>query len=135
MPKIRAGLARAACHARNLGLAAGALIASSSTLVCCVLPAALVSIGAGAALVGLVSAVPQVVWLSEHKGLVFGFAGAALIFSGVLLWRARQLPCPAEPAAARRCARLRRTSQRVQAVALAAYTLGATFAFLLPRLG
>lgn len=33
--------------ARNTGLAIGALLASSATLVCCVLPAVLVAIGAG----------------------------------------------------------------------------------------
>ena len=41
---------------RNLGVATLTLLASSGTLVCCVLPAALVSLGAGAALAGLVSA-------------------------------------------------------------------------------
>ena len=63
---------------RRLGLAAGALLASSATLVCCVLPAVLVALGAGAALAGLVTAVPQLVWLSEHKALVFGGAAALL---------------------------------------------------------
>ncbi len=61
---------------RNVGVAFGSLLASSATLVCCVLPAVMVSLGAGAALVGLVSAFPQLVWLSEHKGWVFGIAGA-----------------------------------------------------------
>lgn len=119
-------------HTRNLGVAAGALLASTSTLVCCVLPAVLVSIGAGAVLVGLVSAVPQLIWLSEHKGLVFGLAGAALLASGMLLWQARRLPCPTEPRAAQSCVRLRRVSQRLYGLALAAYHLGAAFAFLLP---
>jgi len=36
---------------RNVGFAFGALLASSATLVCCVLPAVLVSLGAGAVLV------------------------------------------------------------------------------------
>ena len=51
-------------HRRNVGVAFGTLLASSATLVCCVLPAALVSIGAGAAMVELISAFPQLVWLS-----------------------------------------------------------------------
>ena len=69
-------------HRRNVGVAFGTLLASSATLVCCVLPAALVSIGAGAAMVGLISAFPQLVWLSEHKGWVFGIAAFLLIASG-----------------------------------------------------
>lgn len=52
---------------RNASLAAGALLASSAPLLCCVLPAFLVAVGAGAALAGLVTALPQLIWLSEHK--------------------------------------------------------------------
>ena len=84
-------------HRRNVGVAFGTLLASSATLVCCVLPAVLVSLGAGAVLVGLISAFPQLVWLSEHKSLVFGIAGVLLAASGALLWHARRLPCPVDP--------------------------------------
>jgi hypothetical protein len=121
-------------HARNVTIAFGTLLASSSTLICCVLPAVMVSLGAGAALAGLVTAVPQLVWLSEHKALVFGVAGMLLAGSGVLLWRARYLPCPVDPAAARSCTRLRRISAILYGVSLVAYLAGATFAFLLPAL-
>jgi urea transporter len=54
------------------------LFATSSTLVCCAIPAALVALGAGAALSSLVSVFPQVVWLSEHKEGLFAFAGLAM---------------------------------------------------------
>ena len=121
-------------HARNVGVAFGTLLASSATLVCCVLPAVMVSIGAGAALVGLVSAVPQLVWLSEHKLPLFIIAGVLLAGSGVLLWRARRLPCPVDPLAARSCTRLRRISAVLYWAALLAYGTGALFAFVLPRL-
>jgi hypothetical protein len=122
-------------HDRNVGIAATALLASSATLICCVLPAVLVSLGAGAALVGLVSAVPQLIWLSEHKALVFGLAGAMLLLSGVVLWNARGLPCPTDPQAARSCTRLRALSNRLWIAAAIAYATGAVFAFLLPALG
>ena len=120
---------------RNLGVALLTLLASSGTLVCCVLPAVMVALGAGAALAGLVTAVPQLVWLSEHKGGVFGLAFAMLALSGVLLWRARTLPCPADPALALACVRLRRASVVLWWVALACTTLGAAFAFVVPLLG
>lgn len=119
-------------HNRNVGIAASALLASSATLVCCVLPAVLVSVGAGAALVGLVSAVPQLIWLSEHKLLVFGVAAVLLVISGATLWNARRLPCPTDPQLARNCMRLRAISNRLWVVAAAAYALGAVFAFVLP---
>jgi hypothetical protein len=118
--------------ARNAGLAIGALLASSATLVCCVLPAVLVGIGAGAALAGLVAAVPQLIWLSEHKPLVFGVAGVLLAVSGTALWVGRRAPCPADPALARACQLLRRISAIIYAIALTSFATGATFAFVLP---
>jgi hypothetical protein len=120
--------------ARDTGLAIGALLASSATLVCCVLPAVLVAIGAGAALAGLVTAVPQLVWLSEHKPLVFGVAGVLLTISGSALWIGRRAPCPTDPELARSCQRLRRISAVIYAIALVSYAIGVTFAFLLPAI-
>lgn len=116
-------------HVRNLGLVAGTLLASSATLVCCVLPAVLVSLGAGAVLVGLVTAVPQLIWLSEHKAAVFNTAAGFLVISGVMLWRARILPCPADPRLARSCLRLRRISHGLYAISVSAFLLGVAFAF------
>jgi hypothetical protein len=116
-------------HFRNIGVAFGTLLASSATLICCVLPAVLVSLGAGAIVVGLVSAVPQLIWLSEHKLLVFGTATAFLIISGAMLWHARRLPCPADPALARSCLRLRRTSHIVYGISAMLFLIGAAFAF------
>lgn len=121
-------------HQRNVGVALGTLLASSATLVCCVLPAVLVSLGAGAVLVGLVSAVPQLVWLSEHKAWVFGIAGVLLLAAGAMIWHARSLPCPVDPVAARSCTRLRRISAGLYWVALGSYSLGGLFAFVLPAL-
>lgn len=122
-------------HGRNAGLAAGVLLASSATLLCCVLPAVLVAIGAGAALVGLVAGFPQLVWLSEHKAVVFGIAGVLLLVGGIVLWRARTLPCPVDPQAASQCRRLRNLSIALYWIALGCYLVGATFAFVLPAIG
>jgi len=119
---------------RNLGVALLTLLASGGTLVCCVLPAVMVALGAGAALAGLVAAVPQLVWLSEHKAAVFGLAFALLMLSGAMVWRARTLPCPADPALALACMRLRRAGLVLWSVATACTTLGAVFAFVLPAL-
>jgi len=119
---------------RNVGVTLLTLIASSGTLICCVLPAVMVALGAGAALAGLVTAVPQLVWLSEHKAGVFGLAFAMLALSGALLWRARSLPCPADPALAHTCARLRRISVVMWSFALFCTVIGSVFAFVLPSL-
>jgi hypothetical protein len=119
---------------RNVGWAVGALLASSTTLVCCVLPAVLVSLGAGAAVAGLVAAVPQLIWLSEHKIAVFGTTAALLVASGAMLWQARQLPCPTDARVARSCARMRSFSHALYAAALLCFVVGVLFAFVLPAL-
>lgn len=112
----------------------GTLLLSTSTLLCCALPALLVTLGAGAALAGLVTAVPQLVWLSERKLWVFGLAGLALAAAGLMQWRARSLPCPLDPQLAAACTRLRRVSAGVYLFAVAVYLTGLLFAFILPRL-
>lgn len=110
------------------------LFASSSTLVCCALPALLVALGAGAVLSSLVSVFPQVVWLSEHKEALFVFAGLAMATSGVLQWRNRTAPCPTDPALRNACLRTRKTSLRVYVISLLVYMVGGWFAFVQPLL-
>jgi len=110
------------------------LFASSSTLVCCAIPALLVALGAGAALSSLVSIFPQVVWLSEHKEALFGFAGLMMIGSGVLQWRNRSAPCPIDPALRDACLKTRKTASTVYAVSVVLYLIGGWFAFIQPWL-
>jgi hypothetical protein len=119
---------------RNLGLAVVTLAASTGTLVCCVLPAVMVTLGAGATLAGLVTAVPQLIWLSTHKPLVFGGAAVMLALSGAMLWRARSLPCPADERLALACTRLRRWSGGLWFLAVLTTATGSFFAFVLPLL-
>jgi hypothetical protein len=121
-------------HERNVGVALGTLLASGTTLVCCVLPAVLVSLGAGGTMVALVSAVPQLVWLSERKSVVFSIAALLLISGAMLLWRARSQPCPADAVAAGACRRLRRIANGVYAAAVILFLIGATFTYVLPAL-
>lgn len=111
------------------------LFASSSTLVCCALPALLVALGAGAALSSLVSVFPQIVWLSEHKAGLFVFAGLAMAGSGILQWRNRSAPCPMEPALRQACLRTRRMSARLFVFSLGVYAIGGWFAFVQPWIG
>jgi uncharacterized iron-regulated membrane protein len=111
------------------------LFASSSTLICCALPALLVTLGAGAALSSLVSVFPQLVWLSEHKLGLFAFASAMLFVSGYVQWRNRTAPCPTDPALRNACLRTRRTSLRVYLASVVLLAVGGWFAFVQPLLG
>jgi hypothetical protein len=110
------------------------LFASSSTLVCCALPALLVAMGAGAVLSSLVSAVPQVVLLSEHKIELFIFAGLMLTASGALQWRNRTAPCPIDVKLRDACLRTRKTAAWMYGISVAIYLIGGWFAFLQPLL-
>ncbi|MFN4024255.1 MAG: hypothetical protein ACK4MQ_05450 [Hyphomonas sp.] len=105
------------------------LFTSTGTLICCALPALLVSLGAGAVMAGLIEAVPQIVWLGRNKELVFGIAGALLLASGLWQWHARNLPCPADRAQAAACARARKVSWIVWGISVALFVIGAFFAF------
>lgn len=112
-----------------------ALFGSFSTLVCCALPALFVALGAGAVLAGVVSAVPQLIWLSEHKVGLFMFAGVMLTISGISRYATRNAPCPADPKKAKACARTRRFSFYLFAGSLTLYAIGFFMAFIAPRLG
>ncbi len=108
------------------------IFTSASTLLCCALPALLVALGAGAALASFVGVFPQIVWVSEHETLVFVTAGVMLAVAGYLQYRARFLPCPADPALAAACTRQRRVSTVIYFVSLAIYVIGVGFAVLGP---
>jgi hypothetical protein len=110
------------------------ILSSFSTLICCALPAALVSIGAGAALASVVTEVPELVWLSEHKVQVFALAGIMLVLAGNSSHRNRNAPCPADPLQAKSCMRLRRWTAWIFYLSAGMYVIGFLFAFVLSRI-
>jgi hypothetical protein len=121
-------------HQPGLWSSMASLFASSGTLLCCALPALLVALGAGAVMSSLVSAVPQLVFLSEHKEALFAVAGLLLIFSGALQWLNRNAPCPVDPQLRQACLRTRKMAKRILQTSVAIYLVGGWFAFVLPWL-
>ena len=118
---------------RNSVLHTLTIFSSVGTLVCCALPALLVSIGAGAVMASLVSAVPQLVWISERKIPLFVFAGVLLC-----LIRACDLPespnaLPDRPRPCKILSTVRRVSFGVFIISLTIYATGFYFAFLVLR--
>jgi hypothetical protein len=108
------------------------LFTSGGTLICCALPATLVAIGSAATLTSLISNFPQLIWISEHKPLVFGLAGAMLAIAGYLQWQARNAPCPADAALAAVCAKTRKNALRIYWLSVGIFSVGAFFAFIAP---
>lgn len=109
-----------------------ALLGSSATLVCCVLPAVLVTLGFGAAFAGFIGVFPQITWLSEHKALVFGLGGTMLALAGYFQWRNRVISCPTDPTLGEACKTTRNWSNWVFVISVGLYCLGGLFAFALP---
>lgn len=110
------------------------LFSSLSTLVCCALPALLVSLGLGATLVSVLGAFPELLWLSEHKVLVFGIAGGMLVLSYLTRKFSAERTCPVDPVLAAACTRTRRVSSVVFVFSVLVYGVGAFFAFVAPAL-
>ncbi|MGB1801091.1 MAG: hypothetical protein ACPHLK_09725 [Gammaproteobacteria bacterium] len=106
------------------------LFTSLGTIICCALPAILVSLGAGAVLAGVVSTVPQLVTLSKYKEVVFIFAGVVLIITGFIQWKGRNAPCPSDPDKARACMQIRKINKYVYAASVFLYLTGFFFAFV-----
>jgi hypothetical protein len=108
------------------------LFTSGSTLICCALPATLVAIGSAATLTALVSHFPHLIWISEHKVLVFGLAGAMLAIAGYLQWQARNAPCPADATLAAVCTKTRKNALRIYCLSVVIFAVGVFFAFIAP---
>ena len=132
MPK--AALSKTKLAFRETAAPTVALVTSLSTLVCCTLPAVLITLGMGAALSSLTANVPQLIWLSERKPLVFGGSLVSLGLAWLVRYLTRNMPCPADPAAAKACARLRNIGGWVLYAGVAVWAIGAFSAFVLPKL-
>lgn len=119
---------------RNIILPLISLFTSLGTLVCCALPALLVSLGAGAVLAGLVSNFSILLLLSKYKMYVFSIASFLILISGYILWRTRNSPCPIDPIAARMCNKLRIISIYIYIFSVIILLVGVFFAFVASRL-
>jgi hypothetical protein len=116
---------------KDLLLSTVTLFTSASTLLCCALPALLISLGMGAVMAGLVSNVPQLIWLSMHKVELFLIAGILLSISGYFTFRSGQV-CPIDQKQAKACATLKRFNKIVFIVSVVLYAIGVFFAYILP---
>ncbi len=110
------------------------LFTSLGTLICCAMPALFVALGAGAVLAGILSDLPFLIILSKYKSLLFLISGLLLVFSGFLIWKTRNAPCPADPLKAKACNLLRKISIFIYFFSLLIYLIGFFFAYLITKL-
>ena len=110
------------------------LFTSASTLICCALPALLVTLGAGSVMAGLASSFPQLIWLSRHKVAIFVFSGFMLLAGAFIRFYSKNLACPADRNLAVTCGQSRKVNNILYGFSLVIYLIGFFFAFIAPKL-
>ena len=108
------------------------LFTSSGTIICCALPALLVSMGSGAALSSFIAVFPQLVTLSIYKIPIFIGAFIMLIIAGMLQYHSRGLPCPTDKKQAYACMQTRKVSMIIYFTSVGIFIIGLLFAFIIP---
>ncbi len=108
------------------------LFGSVGTLVCCAIPSTLVLLGFGATLASFLGTFPQLVWLSENKGIVFGVSFFLLGLSYLGQRYAATQACPIDKR--EDCEAAKGWSKPIFWVSLVINVIGAFYAFVLPRL-
>lgn len=111
-----------------------ALLTSLSTLICCTLPAIMITLGLGASLAALNSQLPILIDISAQKELVFIGSLVLLLIAALIRFLTRNLPCPADPAQARLCTAMRKLGGYVLWAGFAVWLIGAFSAFILPKI-
>ncbi len=118
-----------ALYNRETGLTWLTLFATTGTLVCCALPIILVTLGLGATVASLVSALPFLITLSQHKILVFIFSGMMLTLSGWLMYRPGRA-CPTDPELGALCSKSQIWNRRIYWFSILLWGIGFFAAFL-----
>lgn len=108
------------------------LFTSFGTLICCAIPSLLVVLGAGAALAGVVSTFPQLVWLSQHKLWIFGIGAAFILFGFISRRYARDQTCPTDQQ--ENCETTKKTSDWLWWISVTLYAIGFIVTFILPKI-
>jgi hypothetical protein len=111
-----------------------ALLASSSTLICCALPALLVLLGAGASLANFITIFPFFIVLSKNKILISIIATVTLSLAGYLNYKTYHMPCPADPTLSKQCMQTRKRSVYIYIISVFIFIFATIFTYVLPRI-
>ena len=108
------------------------LFASSSTLICCALPAMFVALGAGASFAALVTNFPFLIVLSQHKTSITIFAFTMIIIAGYVNYKTYRMPCPADPELGRACLKTRKRSRVLYYFSTLVFVVATSFTYIVP---
>ena len=106
------------------------LFSSTSTLICCALPALLISLGLGATLASINTQTNFLVDLAKYKTLLFTIAALLLLVNGLLLYRNKTKSCPINKQLAKACQETRSWSKIIFWISVIIYAIGFFFAYL-----
>ena len=109
------------------------LFASSSTLICCALPALFVAVGAGASFASLVGSFPFLIVLSQYKLHITLFALVMLMIAGYANYKTYYMPCPAEPELGRLCMQTRKRSRVLYYYSAGIFLFASIFTYVVPN--
>ena len=108
------------------------LFASSSTLICCALPAMFVALGAGASFASLLTHLPFLIILSQYKTQITIFALVMVIIAGYANYKTYHMPCPADPELGRLCMQTRMRSRILYYISVAIFLFATIVTYLAP---
>lgn len=108
------------------------LFSSFGTLLCCAIPSTLVLLGFGATLASFLGNFPQLIWLSENKGVVFGVSFLMLGISYAAQRYAQSQVCPIDKK--EDCEKTKDWSRPLFWISLGINVIGSFYAFVLPKL-
>lgn len=108
------------------------LFSSFGTLLCCAIPSTLVLLGFGATLASFLGNFPQLIWLSENKGYVFGFSFVMLGISYAGQKYSQSQVCPIDKK--EDCEKTKDWSKPLFWASLGINIIGSFYAFILPKL-
>ena len=114
----------------NVGIIS--LLASSTTLICCALPALFVALGAGATLASLTNIFPQLIVISHYKVSISIGTLLILFIAGIFIKKAESLPCPVDPMLKDICLKTRKRSKVMFYTSVIIFLLASFFTYLLP---
>ncbi len=108
------------------------LFSSLGTLLCCAIPSTLVILGFGATLASFLGNFPQLIWLSENKGIVFGTSLFMLSVSYIAQKYSQSQVCPIDRK--EDCEKTKDWSKPLFKISLIINLIGIFYAYVLPKL-
>ena len=109
------------------------LFASSSTLICCALPALFVAIGAGAAFANLILIFPFLTILSKYKVYISALAFITITLAGYINYKTHFMPCPADPELGKACMKTRKNSRYIYYFSVILFIFATIFTYVAPE--